>query len=194
MLHSCPSIVIDILLDLTDPLAWSWLTDRHLDGPLPISDHHRTEAAVLCADLARGKREGGRRGKRTGGREGKLEHECSAGPTILSSTDQKRWNCSVLMYHLATGSICRSGWFPTTWSTTSRLEGGLREREREANMADVLSTAGALTVGPAVGPCQLGASQNLAESAHHCSVSSRQRYGWYHHTGGEGGGERMCES
>ena len=45
--------------------------------------------------------------------------------TMSSSMDQKRWNWSVLTYQSATGFICRSGWFPTTWSTNRMLVGGL---------------------------------------------------------------------
>ncbi len=127
VLHTRSSIVLDILLNLTDPLARSWLIDWHLDGPLPISDHHRTEAAVLCVDLmGREKREQRERRERReqreqrerrvkGGGGSSMRTERYSGVlTILSSTDQKRWNCSVFLYQSATGSIRRSGWFPTT--------------------------------------------------------------------------------
>lgn len=56
VLYTCSSIVLDIFFNLTDPLAWSRLIDWHFDGPLPVSDHHRAEAAIICVDLATEKR------------------------------------------------------------------------------------------------------------------------------------------
>mmetsp|Transcript_30685 Transcript_30685/g.74926 ORF Transcript_30685/g.74926 Transcript_30685/m.74926 type:complete len:205 (+) Transcript_30685:608-1222(+) len=45
--------------------------------------------------------------------------------TILSSTDQKRWNCSTRSYQSHTGVISRSGWLPTQWSTWLRPIGSV---------------------------------------------------------------------
>ena len=82
MLDASPTVVTDVLLDLTQSLPRSRLVDWHLDGPLPISDHHRSQTAELGVDLTgrgeRGREERGReeRGRR---REGEREEERGRG-------------------------------------------------------------------------------------------------------------------
>ena len=91
-----PTVVTDVLLDLTQSLPRSRLVDWHLDGPLPISDHHRSQTAELGVDLTgreergregereeeRGRGERGREGERRGGREGAEQHTlCSLNRT-----------------------------------------------------------------------------------------------------------------
>ena len=51
MLDAGPAVVTDVLLNLTESLPRSRLVDWHLDGPLPISDHHRSQTAELSVDL-----------------------------------------------------------------------------------------------------------------------------------------------
>ena len=50
-MDASPAVVTDVLLNLTESLPWSRLVDWHLDGPLPISDHHRSQTAELSVDL-----------------------------------------------------------------------------------------------------------------------------------------------
>ena len=57
MLHTGPAIVPHILLNLTHPLPGRRLIDWHLNGAVPISDHHRTETAELGVDLRQKKKE-----------------------------------------------------------------------------------------------------------------------------------------
>ena len=52
VLHTSPPIVPHVLLNLTHPLSRGWFVDGHLDGAIPISDHHRAQAAELCVDLS----------------------------------------------------------------------------------------------------------------------------------------------
>ena len=54
VLDTCPSIVPDVFFNLTHSFPRGRLVNGHLDGALPISDHHRPQTAELCVDLRDG--------------------------------------------------------------------------------------------------------------------------------------------
>jgi hypothetical protein len=111
VLNTSTAMVLDVFLNLRLLQPFGRFIDGHLDHSIVIGDNDRTKST-----REEKRQKGSERKYEQKRRKAKEKHARISKErnlywvwTCLSSTDQKRWKSRVFSYHLAIGSICKSG-------------------------------------------------------------------------------------